>query len=353
MPTTTVPPKTVSPTTISGADRYLVREIDKHEFPEPIGRLLRFILCLTRRHGDPPRWVALIPRQSFMVLLCAVSKGRASQGLGWLERQRVIERQTTEVAVQGRVQHWTCYAVNEPCQWLVPVRVEASQLVAEAEAWLAALTLDQPEMLPPPATLRELLREDFVERHYGTSRVEPGAVGISVPAAASSPGGNQVESRPRVGRLWAAVEKTLSAECVSGPNGPVPPGGTLPSKVPSGGTSAVPSGGTRARVDRIIESNCTAVHSIEYSNRVAQVRNESAQTVARLDVAARLFRLIGEREREGLCRKRWAAAIEQIPAELDELIGHVEMLEREGRLESPPVRWLNTAVGKALAIRPG
>lgn len=328
----------------------LVRAKNLHEFPEPAGRLLDWILSFMRRHGEPPRWLAIIPRQSFLSLFSGASKGRTSQLLTWLERQRVIERQPTKVIVQGHRQCYTLCFVNEPAQWSVSRRVQDSQLLADAIAWLDGMSLDQGELLPPSETLNDLLRESFLDRHHSPSRVDPAAVRSSPPEPASSPGGNQVASPQRVGRLWAAVEQAVRTESVSDPKALVPPGGTQRVEVPSQGTAEVPSGGTRARVEpnRVLESKSTCVHSTRVLDRVEQVSQNEARSAASQDAAARLWRCIGRHEQTGNSRYLWNQAIDQIPYDLQELIGHIEMLEREGRPLDRPVAWLNTSVRNAL-----
>ena len=323
--------------TFSGADRDWLSAIDRHEFAEPAARILHRILRHLRLHGDPPRRVAVFPRQSFLGLLCKSSKGRTSEWLTWLESQSVIERSFVEVTVRGQSKRWACYALNPPSQWCVPWRVKDSQVVSDAEAWLDELSLDQPDMFPPPPSLSELLREDFVER---LSRVESCAV------RESSPAGNLVVDPPRKGGLWAAVEAAL-----------VPPEGTLAEEVPQEGTAPVPCEGTRVRArvesNRLFESKSTAVLSNRVIDRAEQVKAFEARSVASLDVAERLFRLIGQSERTGQFGRRWAEAIDQIPDALQEAIGHTEMLQREGRLQKSPAAYLNRCVESALALHYG
>jgi hypothetical protein len=60
-------------------------------------------------------------------------------------------------------------------------------------------------------------------------------------------------------------------------------------------------------------------------------------------VEAYLFETIGDGERTGRCAVLWRNAVREIPAALDELIGHARMLKRENP-QTNMAAWLNRAV---------
>ena len=320
-----------------------------HDFTEPqrllVLTVIEYSLIRSLRADSASEFRMIVNEQQVFCQLCGLRKSKVSEELSWLHRQSVVESGSLD-------RGWLWFALLPTIGWRVPLRVsEASELV-KLERWLEETTPDQPELIPPDPTLNEMLRVDFVERQRGNSRVEPGAVRSSAMGISSSPAGNQVESKWPVGRLWAAVEDGMRAE-------PVPPQGTATLKVPPQGTARVPQEGTPARVEPDNRSRYVSVQSNRLIDRGYREETEQVRNEARQRAEGRLFRLIGENERKERCAMIWFEAIDRIPARLEELIGHVEMLQREHRLNTRPAAWLNVSVRNALAlmrvkpVRPG
>ena len=338
-----------------------------HDFTEPqrllVLTVIEYSLIRSLRADSASEFRMIVNEQQVFCQLCGLRKSKVSEELSWLHRQSVVESGSLD-------RGWLWFALLPTIGWRVPLRVsEASELV-KLERWLEETTPDQPELIPPDPTLNEMLRVDFVERQRGNSRVEPGAVRSSAMGISSSPAGNQVESKWPVGRLWAAVEDGMRAEPVP-PQGTatlkvppqgtarVPPQGTATLKVPPQGTARVPQEGTPARVEPDNRSRYVSVQSNRLIDRGYREETEQVRNEARQRAEGRLFRLIGENERKERCAMIWFEAIDRIPARLEELIGHVEMLQREHRLNTRPAAWLNVSVRNALAlmrvkpVRPG
>lgn len=256
----------------------------KEDFPEPAWRILDILVWLGYECG---RYSALIPKQVLFGILCGkLSKGKISETLDWLEECRVVVRADYEVNYGGRRRWWTLYTLEIPEKWrlvkpkkrteLLPRRVEDSQLVKDAEQWLARLDIEQKELIPPPPSLDELLREDFVDRAGTSLRTVHGTAGAPasvVPQGASapnrvasvdrnvragSPGGNfgevESQSKPVVGAPPTPMvpQQGTKVETEAHETPPqVPPEGTFSRRVPPQGTpedsnraSLVPPGGT-------------------------------------------------------------------------------------------------------------
>jgi len=311
-----------------------------HDFTEPqrllVLTVIEYSLIRSLRADSASEFRMLVNEQQVFCQLCGLRKSKVSEELSWLHRQSVVESGSLD-------RGWLWFALLPTIGWRVPLRVsEASELV-KLERWLEETTPDQSELIPPDPTLNEMLRVDFVERQRGNSRVEPGAVRSSAMGILSSPAGNQVESKWPVGRLWAAVEDGMRAE-------PVPPQGTATLKVPPQGTARVPQEGTPARVEPDNRSRYVSVQSNRLIDRGYREETEQVRNEARQRAEGRLFRLIGENERKERCAMIWFEAIDRIPARLEELIGHVEMLQREHRLNARPAAWLNVSVRNELAL---
>lgn len=237
--------------------------IRRHDWPDNPERVLRMILEFSIDCG---RLRACIPVQMLFQELCGkMTKARVSECLQWLENRKVIKRAILPVSYGGRRYRWTVYTMLPPGTWTaaVPERVLTTQRVQGLEEWLAKLDPDQPELIPPPPSLNDLLAEDFVER-VGSS-IAPGH-GTAVSPASAVPQGNAVtrvesaegEKPVRAGlseRDFSGVESKSKPEVpapVVSHEPMVPPEGTnvqteayeAAAKVPSGGTYHVPQQGT-------------------------------------------------------------------------------------------------------------
>lgn len=298
------------------AARAYRRAMRRHEFSEPQWRLVDLVLFYSLERGE---YRALIPRQQFFCELLGLRKGKVSEELAWLQRQSVIESGSLD-------RGWLWFGVLAAEGWRVPLRVVESKSLVELEGWLERVQADQPELIAAPASLNEALREVQVENgERRASRVE------AVPAAVSSPGGN----------LAAGSRVPLGGTSALKPASEVPPGGTLSGRVLPQGTASSPGGNPRARVDsdRIIESRST------------ESRIESSRVGGSFGayLEDRLFRLIGDHERNGRSGPTWRRALAEIPEELDELCGVCEDMKRVGRMKSPGA-WMNVATRQALQM---
>lgn len=342
--------------------------IRKHEFSEPQWRIVDVILFYSLER-PLPRLRALVPRQAVFGLLCGrLSKGKISEELGWLELQQVIERENIEVIVAGQRRTWTAYALQPPGGWRVPWRVRESTLLQNLEDWLEVLDIEQVELLAPPISLNELLREDFVERTGSLAGHSPFNERRVEGPRPGSPGGNfgaQIESKerqcdernraPMVSRAETHVEPQLAAT-VRAPE--VPPGGTYPTRVPPGGTASVPPGGTPrvsssstrgTRVEK--DSTFTRLEYLDSSTPVppggtawladGYVRDKLA-TFPKL--SQELVNGKSFDGRSSLLGRQFGELWKRDPDEARELLG-------VAITKNKPNAWLNTAVRVALGVQ--
>ncbi|HVX56957.1 MAG TPA: hypothetical protein VHA37_04445 [Candidatus Saccharimonadales bacterium] len=339
----------------AAAARAYRRAFRRYKFQAEGRRLADMILFYSH---DRERARAVVPAQSFFGLLLGMSKVKVSEGLSWLEANRVMEREAVLVTIQQKEQRWMAYWLCPPGQWRLDRRVQESAALVEVEEWLEGLDVDQLELLPPPPSLSQLLAEDFAERAgFGAIRSRVEAGGLSA-GQLSSPGGNS-------DGVEIVSKASLEASLVVERRG-VPPEGTI--RVPQEGTAAVPLGGTlaagkgapactpaqayaRAGVridpDRIVESIKGSSRSEIDPN--ARAGSSSPGGNHRAYLEERLFKTIGQEERHGLSGSMWQRALDQIPDDLDELLSYAIEGKRLGRIAKLP-RWLNTSTRAALAM---
>jgi hypothetical protein len=355
----------VEPSRFSGAERAFRQAIRRHEFTEPAVRILDAVLHYGLGRGE---FKALIPKRNMFCALCGLTKGKVSETIDLLERARVLEVEDLD---RGRGRPWCMFGLRPPEEWRVPFRLKESDTLKDLESWLERVSVDQPDLLPPPASLDAMLVEEFVER---SARGQvAGAPVVSSRAAAppahreSSLAGNLVVVPTKVPRIGAGVEEKVAAEVREANQ--VPSRGTLSSpgegessptgnlvgrKVPPQGTSSgfpiYTGAGARRSIDRIIESKCTDPDLDRVVESIEGKREFNGGLEHRQYVADRLFKLIGLHERNGPMGATWRQAVDQVPDQVNELVAHVEMRQRCGENISP-VRWLNVAVRKAMEMR--
>ena len=370
--------------------------ITRHQIPGRAVAILDKVLRYSLLRGE---FKALIPSQKCLALLCEIDKTNISRTISWLQRAHILSVEDWDPG-RGR-RPWGLYSLRPPAEWRVPLRVQESARVSELDAWLTRLGVDQGEFLQPPASLNDLLIEDFIECSAppAAGRVEENPVrpATSGPQADSkvslqrggfesarvAPRQNEV---PSMGENEVVKNDNLGEQVVKNDN--FVQGGKLSKMTTSLALHGTPRHDevvkndnlppvpiyTRARVDLEIDPNRSRSTDLSRSStstrsrgeqvvkndnllgleeaqaRVEQVQGQRVDSEFRGYVSDRLFRLIGEHERDGSMGEVWRRAIDEIPNQLDRLIATVEAMQRERRLNKTPVRWLNFCVREALGL---
>jgi hypothetical protein len=334
-------------------DRAYRLSIRRGHFTETHLRILDVILFYSSSRGRPQ---AMIPKQRFFEILCGLDKGEVSRAMEWLETKGVIER------------GGGYYAIIPPPWIAVDARVDLTREVVDLERWLENLDPQQPDLLPPPPSLHDAMREVFADA------AQPAATGaapvrVSPGLSESSRGrGREVESESS----WIGSKSNAG----SGPAAPTipevgqyPTGSRDPAYKTGPGPSAVgeyPTPRSEAVGEYPTFSRTRETSSRELENSVLERPNPSREPSTRSReacegerkgleyrcyVETRLFQVIGEHERAGQCALMWRRAVRDIPEELDELISQGVMLKKTGDITRSIGAWLNRSVYRALQER--
>jgi len=184
----------------AATERSFRRAFGRHEFSESHLRVLDKILFYGVGRGRLKAW---IPKQRIFAELCGLDKAEVSRILDWLERQSVIER------------GGPFYGLMPPQGWTVSVRVKETPVLLDLEDWLERVDPDQPELLPPPASLNDALREYFVESH--ASRAGPGNVESKPePGRPAGQPGEGGRSRVEAASRWIGSKSSQVGESPTG-----------------------------------------------------------------------------------------------------------------------------------------
>jgi hypothetical protein len=314
------------------AQRSYLRAALKAKFTETELRLVLWVIFYS---AGRQRHRAHVPKQYFFTMLGGIDVGDVSRALASLEESRVIERPSGYE-----------YCLVAPPWLKVSLRVDETRESLQLEHWLETVEANQPDLFPPPPSLADAMRENFVE----SSRVEP-VIESRLTKASSRSSDPNVEGDAPMAVTTAGPVTGWKDPVPAGPVGNFPTQlGNSPSSKPSQIGKFPTSPPPYPPYSQLENSSSRILGSREGIREGAGTKGVRA-----LDYQAyvehRLFASIGEQERTGRCRLMWARAVREIPEQLDELLGHALMLRATTQPNLKLGAWLNRAVYRELQAK--